>query len=50
VLKKCQEYTNILEDYVIKIAEDHGRVLSADVMDDIDSRKSRIFTQTTKDS
>ena len=47
VLKKCQDYTNILEDYVIKIAEDHGRVISADVMkilDDIDSGKSRVCT------
>lgn len=37
---------------MIKIAEDHGRVLSGDVMkilDDIDSGKSRVRTQTAKD-
>jgi hypothetical protein len=52
LLKKCQESTNIVEDYVMKIADDHGRMFSTDVMkilDDIDSGKSRVSTQTAND-
>jgi hypothetical protein len=52
LLKKCQESTDILEEYVIKIANDHGRKFSKGVMkilDDIDSGKSRMLTQTASE-
>jgi hypothetical protein len=52
LLKKCQESTNIVKDYVIKIADDHGRRFSEDVMkilDDIDSGKSSMLTQSASE-
>jgi hypothetical protein len=52
LLKKSQESTNILEDYVIKIADDHGRRLSENVikiLDDIDSGKSTMLTETASE-
>ncbi len=49
MVQKCQEASKMLKDSVMKIAEDHGRILSDDViniLDNIDNKKIEMVTQS----
>ena len=52
VLEKCQRSTETMQDYVLMIAQDHGRVFSNEVnqiLEEIASGKAKMVTQSARE-
>lgn len=52
ILEKCRHSTEAMQDYVLTIAQDHGREFSSEVnqiLEEISSGKAKMVTQSARE-